>query len=333
MSGRTDWLKDAQWGVFFHYLAQPASSRERSPLTAEQWNEQVDAFNVPGFVDQIAATGANYVGITIGQNSGHFCAPNATYDAIVGIRPSKCSRRDLIAELAAPLRERGLRLLAYLPSNAPCNDPQAVERLQWRWGFEGAPPGEHSAQRTGERLAAFQRQWEAVVREWGERWGDLVAGWWLDGIYFADEMYRFADPPNFQSFADALRAGNPQRIVAFNPGWVEHNPGRKMISLTAHEDYTAGEVDSMFPACKGRWVKSPDGGAAQWHVLAYAGQYWGRGEPRFPDEFLVGYTRHANEHEGVVTWDVPVSKTGEIPEAFVRQLQRLADGGSGRRTR
>jgi hypothetical protein len=60
------------------------------------WNEQVDAFDVAGLVDQLASTGAKCLLFTIGQNSGHCCAPNATCDRIVGITPSKCSRRDLI---------------------------------------------------------------------------------------------------------------------------------------------------------------------------------------------------------------------------------------------
>ncbi len=39
------------------------------------------------------ATGAKYLLFTIGQNSGHYCTPNAAYDRIAGITPSKCSRR------------------------------------------------------------------------------------------------------------------------------------------------------------------------------------------------------------------------------------------------
>ena len=53
----------------------------------------------------------------------------------------------------------------------------------------------------GGRLAEFQRKWEAVIREWSLRWGKSVSGWWIDGCYFADQMYRFDDEPNFASFA------------------------------------------------------------------------------------------------------------------------------------
>jgi hypothetical protein len=42
----------------------------------------------------------------------------------------------------------------------------------------------------GGRLAELQRNWEAVVRERPVRWGKSVSGWWIDGCYFADQMYR-----------------------------------------------------------------------------------------------------------------------------------------------
>jgi hypothetical protein len=77
----TDWFHQAQWGVMTHYLGAPPSSKGGAELTAEMWNEQVDAFDVAGLVDQLASTGAKYLLFTLGQNSGHFCSPNDTYRA------------------------------------------------------------------------------------------------------------------------------------------------------------------------------------------------------------------------------------------------------------
>ena len=233
---RADWFHDARWGVMTHYLGAPPSSSGGKDLTAEMWNRQVDAFDVPGLADQVASTGAKYLLFTIGQNSGHYCAPNATYDRLVGISPSKCSRRDLVAELAVELKKRDVRLLVYLPSGAPAADVEARKKLGWLWGRSGGwqLPGEP----VGGRLADFQRKWESIIREWSLRWGKDVAGWWIDGCYFADEMYRFDDEPNFASFAAALRAGNPDAIVAFNPGVRV-----PVIAYTKYEDYTAGEVN------------------------------------------------------------------------------------------
>ena len=132
-----DWFHQAKWGVMTHYLGAPPSSKGGAELTAEAWNEQVNRFDVTAFADQLASTGARYLLFTIGQNSGHFCAPNATYDKLVGITPSKCSRRDLIADLAVALAMRNIRLMVYLPSGAPAADPVARQKLGWLWGRQG----------------------------------------------------------------------------------------------------------------------------------------------------------------------------------------------------
>ena len=313
----TDWLHEAGWGVFTHYATNPEDPDpgwSRFRYTVDHWNELVDAFDLHGFVGQLVAVGARYLLFTVGQNSGFYCAPNETYDSIVGYDPSRCSRRDLVSDLADALSPHGIRLMVYLPSGAPKHDRHAREKLKWRWGYVEDWPSRKGPQ-TDDRLAEFQHNWEAVIREWAQRWGDKVAGWWFDGCYFADAMYRHPDPPNFASFAASAKAGNPDRIVAFNPGVPP-------LPWSEFDDYTAGEVASVFPVCPGRWL---DG--AQWHVASYLGRRWRRGEdPRFCDEFVIGYTKDCISKDGVVTWDVPISPKGQIPQPFVDQLTALSRG-------
>jgi hypothetical protein len=62
---------------------------------------------------------------------------------------------------------------------------------------------------------------------------------------------------------------------------------------------------------------------AQYHVLTFLGEYWGRGEPRFGDEMLIGYTKFVNDCGGVISWDVPVSGDGKIPEPYLQRLAAL----------
>lgn len=308
MRSNTDWFRDSRWGVFVHFLAQvfaPGAS-------AEEWNRIVDAFDVDGVAQQLHSVGASYLFITLGQNSGHYCAPNAAYDRFVGISPSKCSRRDLVSDLSDALEGHGIRLLVYFPSGAPDEEPIAVERLKWRKFDIGAP---------ADRLAEFQGMWEQVVREWSLRWGTNCSGWWFDGCYHSDAMYRHPELPNFVSFAAAAKAGNPESIIAFNPGVKV-----PVISLTEHEDYTAGEISDAFPVYEGynkrpgRWLEG-----AQYHILSFLGGRWGYDEPRFPDEFVIGYTKHVNAHDGVVTWEVPITERGLIREPFLKQLAALGE--------
>src|ERR1035438_7932060 len=121
---RTDWLKEAKWGVFMHYMGDTVLKGDE--LTIENWNKAVDSFDVKGLADQLASAGAGYFVLTLGQNSGYYCAPNAAYDRLTGIAPSKCAKRDLVADLSEALRVRRIRLMVYLPAGAPDRDKEAM---------------------------------------------------------------------------------------------------------------------------------------------------------------------------------------------------------------
>ena len=312
----TKWFRKCGWGVFCHYLAGMPSYGLKRELTAEQWNRQVNAVDVEALAETLEGVRAPYFFITVGQNTGFYCAPNPTYDRLTGIRPSKCSRRDLISDLYDALRPRGIKLLVYLPASAPGRDKAAAKKLLWE-----PVVNKSTGQRTKKRMAAFQRRWEAVIRDWSVRWGRKVRGWWNDGCYFPDEMYRHKNPPNFASFAAAMKAGNPQAIVAFNPG-VD-----KVICMSEHEDYTAGELSCVLPVSKSNWPPREIDGTvdgAQWHTLNYLGTFWRRGDkPRFPDSLVIAYTQYIIGLGGVVTWDVPITAKGVIPRPFIRQLTAL----------
>ena len=130
-------------------------------------------------------------------------------------------------------------------------------------------------------------------------------------------MYRHENPPNCRSFADTLKTGNPASIIAFNPVVVV-----PVVCHTQHEDYTAGETAAAWPECPGAWVDS-SGHKARYHILSCLGPSWCKGEPRFPDELVIGYTKHVTTKGGVITWDVPIQKNGLIPQPFLRQLGAL----------
>lgn len=308
----TDWFMQARWGVLTHYLADSASNLKPIDLTPDDWNRRIDAFDVDGLARQLAEHRVPYFFITIGQNSGFYLSPNRTYDEITGIRPSKLSRRDLIADLAKAFAPHGIRLMVYLPGMAPASDAVAKAKL------EGVDDARHTT---------LQRNWEAVVREWSLRWGRNVHGWWIDGPYDAP-AYQHPDEPNYRSFATALKAGNPDSLVAFNNGL--RTP---LYSMTEYEDYTPGEIERDMTVAPGN---TPDFSrlapyerylnGAQLHVLTIMGEWWGKGPVRFPDELTIGYTKFINSRGGVVTWDLPLTLEGHIAEEFRPQLAALSKG-------
>jgi len=301
---RAAWMQQAQWGVMGHYLADWQARVHNLAMSVEQWNHMIDAFDVETLAGQLQSVGARYYQITIGQNSGYYLSPNATYDKIVGILPGKCSRRDLVADLSAALARRGIKLMVYLPSGAPGQDHVAVAALEWR---NGPFPNRE-----------FQRKWEQVIREWSLRWGKKVAGWWFDGCYFPNSMYRSPDPPNFASFAAAARAGNPDAAIAFNPGVVY-----RLLSLTPYEDFTAGEIDNPELVAIRRAAEGRIDGV-QIQMLSYLGQSWGMGAPRFSTDQVIAFTRKIRDAHGAVTWDVPLEPNGTISQPFLDRLSALA---------
>ena len=146
--GSKDWLADAGYGVFVHYLGG-----------GPDWNDRVNSFDVGRFADQVAQTGAAYLVFTLGQNSGYYCSPNATYEKYAGYQSGqRCSRRDLPMEIADALGKKGIRLMLYLPSRSPQQDEQAMANLNDVNEQQPAPQ-------------EFTRKWSEVIREWSLRYG------------------------------------------------------------------------------------------------------------------------------------------------------------------
>lgn len=315
---RADWMKEAGWGVCVHFLAGRVDDPSSHIISPDSWNRRVDEFDVAGISRHLADCGAGYCMITIGQNSGHYCAPNAAYAELVGAS-DKLSRRDLITDMARALKRHNIPLLAYIPSGAPCADKHACARLE----YDNTIPEKYAFNDPKvPRQTAFQLKWQMVLQEWSLRWGDLVRGWWVDGCYYSQAMYLPDDEPNFHSLAAALRAGRADACLAFNSGTALHY---KRISV--EEDYIAGETAECLPI--GGFYgtgftplpEKIDG--AQLHFLNFLGTLWGQGLPRLPDILAASYTRYIRDRGGAITWDVPITADGKLHAAFLRQLEAI----------
>ncbi|HZQ45303.1 MAG TPA: hypothetical protein VFA99_18780 [Acidobacteriaceae bacterium] len=304
-SHRAAWMQDPRyrWGVMTHYLADWQARIHKLDMDVDLWNKLIDGFDVEAMARRLESVGAGHYQLSMGQNSGYYLSPNATYDKLTGIRPSRCSDRDLVADIHGRLHRRDIKLMVYLPSGAPAQDKAAVGALEWT---NGPQPNR-----------SFQLKWQEIIEEWSRRWGSKVSGWWFDGCYFPNTMYRSVTPPNFSSFAAAARAGNPDSCVAFNPGVIY-----RVISMTPDEDFTAGEIDKPELVTIRR---AEDGliDGTQVHMLSFLGEKWGSGAPRFTSDQVVEFTGKILRFGGSVTWDVPVELDGAITGPFLEQLQAL----------
>ena len=334
MMGRADFMR-GNYGLMTHWLHSPVDSSvedDNLSVLVKEWNVRVEAFDVEKLASQVAGTKAKWFILTIGQNTGFYCAPNAAYDEIVGYPESKCSKRDLFKDLAAELLKYDIKTIAYIPSGAPDKDYQAMEHLEWTDATMRDENGQMLRFSDGyrmydksadHRLANFQRKWERVISEWAKNWGNLCAGWWVDGVYFSDSMYKHEETPNFSSFAAALRAGNPNAAITFNPGIYRFDSPKILSEL---EDYSAGELNSLLFTPFGRVNGRADFaegkiGTAQLHILSFLGGNWGQGPaPRYSEDLCRAYTKYIQDGGGGMTWDIPTGATGEIPADFMELL-------------
>ena len=133
---------------------------------------------------------------------------------------------------------------------------------------------------------AFAQKWAEVIHSWSSRYGDKVAGWWFDGGYkwigFNNDIAAI--------YADAVKRGNPNAIVTFNPGI-------SLIRWTSAEDYTAGELNEPFKTVPTeRWVEG-----SQWHALTFLGSSWSKRDTRFPANRWNDWAARVVANGGVVT--------------------------------
>lgn len=310
---RAEWLREAKWGVMIHY--QPvwlAAENQMDSITIEKWNDLIDNFDCEALAEQLSETGAGYLIMTVRHGPPFFIAPNATYDSLTGQVPSQCSKRDLVVDLADALDKYGIKLITYiLMPPIGRNEAEmkgfAMERNDY---YKSGP---------FERYAETLLRMQEIIREYSLRWGDKVSGWWFDACYRPNTHYRQPDEPNFKSIANAARAGNPDGILAFNPGRFP-----RIMSITPHEDYTAGEINDLDRI---QWAYTYDGkvDGKQIHILSFLGNYWGQGDPRFSEEQIVKYSKEINEVGGAVTWDVPPMPDGTISDDYMKQLVKIGE--------
>jgi len=292
LNPNTRWLREAQWGTFTHYIG--------SGLSGEEWNKRVNTFQVKELADQLTELKAPYFFITIGRTPC-FCAPNETYEKFFGPSKGTLSDRDLVADLAAELIPRGIRLCLYINAVGRYDTPEV------------------------------QEQWQQVIAEWSDRYGESVSAWWVDGA-------AYQSPEVYEAYTAAFKSGNEKVLVSYNVGPVGTNRDQ-LLPVTEHEDYLAGEVDFILPTCGVRvfdgkeYYLGPNISGDQLHFLNFLGPWWGgntRGEPRFSDELVISWTKHIIDHKGAVTWDFPVEYDGTIPENFYKQLNALSESIYGK---
>lgn len=311
---KTEWFREKEYGFFFHFLnSGPIGAENRNqwtPIPPAEWNRYVESFDTGRLAKQLHELRAGFAWLTVGQNSGYYCCPNAAYDRLSGYAAdSHCSKRDLISDFADALAEYEIPLFVYSTCMAPGGDTNVLRKLKCEQAWPQKEQGKICTPEF-ERMSGFLTMWIEIHREWAERWGRKIHGWWIDGTYNPEWLFLFADEPNGKSFANALRAGNPDALLAFNPG-VLYSPRRNYPG--SPEDMTAGEIFDphlgILPS-----AQTPDG--LQYFLLTFAGVCWSRAPLRYTSGEFTEITRNVTDNGGVIAWDLPFTENGIQEDSF-----------------
>ncbi len=209
---RVQWMK-GKYGIMVHWLY---------PYFGGDVDEIVGGFNIDTFMSDFESSGAEWLIFTAGQNTGAYCSPNKALEMYCGESHTP-KKRDLLLEVASRVKKLGKRFIVYIPCEVRGNK-SVREDLAWIDGC--ADP-----------KTEFQKRWVEILREWSLRLGKLCDGWWVDGSY--EDV---APHLEWEMWHSALRAGNPDAAVTFNPGLLQR--GRAVVLHPDH-DYTAGEVSFL----------------------------------------------------------------------------------------
>ena len=324
-TGDTAWMSKGQYGIFVHYqyrilLGYSIKTKPQFPvptqMTAEGWNRFVEGFDVTGFAAQMAEAKVAWVIFCLDDHYFAWpCAPNKAFSEFTGYAVGqKCSRRDLILDLAKALNAKGVKLICYFAGlNGYMKEPKVsaglLEEKGGRGGFND---------RCAPSPACRQRRL-AVLKEYADRYQDKIAGWWFDGV----ESDTYGTPPDdWWTIERIVHTSNPRAVIAFSYGANEQACVCKGV-----DDYTAGDTWSKQDLQRLTPARLPPHEGILWHGKIYCGNlYHGQGDGnQFTDQELIDWIQTCARQGGVCTLDWPFEpRTGLLKDFGIAQLKRIA---------
>jgi alpha-L-fucosidase len=139
---KTDWFTEARYGLFIHYglyslLGRGEWVMNRELIPRDEYRSlsrrfKADAFDAAAICDLAVAAGMRYVVLTTMHHDGFRLYRSKLSDFSTW---TSCGR-DLVAELVAAARKRGLRVGLYHSLNNWMDQPDSVDALEDRGAYE-----------------------------------------------------------------------------------------------------------------------------------------------------------------------------------------------------
>ena len=300
--GDTSWMKTAGYGIMVQcggWAYPPTGDKKPWPAFAEE-------FDAAKFVQQVDDMGGKFLVWSVTWADYLFPAP---IESIGEKWPKRISKRDLVGELARECKKRGIRFILYYHMGHGTSEVCTLK---------GWPDGR--TQTFDERQKWFALELK-IFREIGERYGEL-----LDGYFVDDGCVWY--PCNFEEVGAALKAGNPKRVICFNPA---DGP-----NLTPFQDFYAGEA---FPG-PGPRGQMKDGvmqngahaGLQLWGCFKFDGP-WGINHPNIPVgkpgknwsvDTLVNWTSQLEKNRYSIAMNLTMYEDGTISPESYQMLREAA---------
>jgi hypothetical protein len=312
-----DWFKDAGYGLMFQW-----TNRATPPAGGiKPWNQKVDDFNLASVIELVEQSGASFVVWSVTWGQQYISAPNQSLDRIL---PGRTTKRDLLGELADGLKARGVRLIFYYHYGYDCYHSKDPE---WLKASGGCLP---------DKTALYQNI-GSILGEIGNRYGDKLDGWFLDGGHRYYDAHFDGSPPigvtsaPFRELALAARTGNAKRVLCFN-SWV-------LPRLTEYQDYFAGEGQIRHVGLEqGRFVDGPQEGLMAFGCFTLESR-WGHidknrviAPPKYSADALVQNIKHAKASRYPIAINLEMYEDGSVgPDsaALLQDIGRMLGQSAG----
>jgi hypothetical protein len=280
-----EWLTKCGYGVMFHWTSQSVNPDGSN----KPYEQAVNDFDVKKFADMIEETGAGYVIFTIGHAEQYCPAPIKSWEKC---HQGKTTKRDLIEEMANALNAKGIRLICYMNSYGTAK-------------FNRVDNNE------------FYKTFTDILKEFGDRYKEKVAGYWFDCWYQIFEG--FPDIP-FEDFFKATKTGNKDRIICLN-SWI-------YPSVSPWQEYWAGEVASPIAVPEKGFMKGGPAPDLPYQTLLIMQPYWVQEkaempDPRFNSSELSQYIRNCMKNGGVVTINMGIYQNGTVGEKALKVMKEV----------
>ena len=203
-------FKAMKYGFFVHYAwdGHGGLTRDKNGQSLKSLDALADAFDVERFANELSAWQVEYVVFTAWHANINPLFPSETMKKW-GLQDHYC-KRDLLGEIIRALKAKGIKVLLYThPRDG--HDLSVADEQKTGWGAGPKSSG-------NPKWETFDfKKWNDFMNDlYGElvdRYGDQIAGLYLDEGSAAGDSYRVVDYPRLRQ---TIKAKHPNLLMVQN---------------------------------------------------------------------------------------------------------------------